>query len=130
VHRTARGSGGRVLSELSQLGAVQLVRLAKLMDEPDDLARVADDVGRKLRRDHQVNAATVDLLEVEQSPQKGVSQDLCAGVPLERNAHERDLVVALPQLLREPLGENLSAAVDERHLRETHRDSHALATRA
>ena len=61
--------------ELAEVGAVELVRLTELVDEPHALVRVADDVRRELRRDHDVDPAPVRLLEVEHSPEERLRQD-------------------------------------------------------
>ena len=50
-----------------------------------------------------------------------------ARVPLERHGDERRLVPARVQLLGQPLGEHLGAAVRERHLRMRDDDPHRRA---
>ena len=95
--RRERAVLGR-LGELAELGAVELVRLPELVQEPDDLVRVPDAVRRELRRDHEVDRAAVRLLEVEQPPEERLRQHPLAGVPLERHRDELGLVAALAQL--------------------------------
>ena len=68
VDLAARRAVDRALAELRELGAVEVVRLAELVHEPDALARMAHDVARELRRDQQVDLAPLDLLEVEHAP--------------------------------------------------------------
>ena len=62
------------LVELAELGPVELVGLAELVEQPDDLVRVAHDVRRELRRDHEIDRRTVGLLEVEQPPEERLRQ--------------------------------------------------------
>ena len=82
------------LAELAERGAVELVGLAELVDEPDDLVRVADDVRGELRRDHEVDPPAVRLLEVEQPPEERLGQHALARIPLERDADEVGVVAA------------------------------------
>ncbi|MBW8741036.1 MAG: hypothetical protein JF623_00075 [Acidobacteria bacterium] len=112
------------LAELAELGAVELVRLPKLMQEPDDLVRVTDRVRRKLRRDHDVDRSPVRFVEVEQPPEECLAEDALAWIPLVRNRDEVDLVPAHAQLRHEVVGEDLRAAALERHLRRADRDPH------
>ena len=73
IARTVARSNG-VLAELPELGPVELVGLPELVDEPDDLVRVADRVGGELRRDDEVDRAALRLLEVEQPPDERLAQ--------------------------------------------------------
>ena len=116
------------LAELAERGAVELVRLAELVDEPDDLVRMADDVRRELRRDHEVDPAPVGLLEVEQPPDERLGQDALARVPLERHRDEVGVVAALAELGDQVVGEDLDAAAGEGDLWPADRDSQVLAT--
>src|SRR4029450_12218525 len=117
----------RRLAELSELGAVELVRLPELVHEPDDLVRVADAVRGKLGRDHELDPAAVRLVEVEQPPEERLGQYALTGIPLERDADEVGLVPALAELLDEVVGEDLDAAARERHLRSADGDLHERA---
>ena len=58
----------RRFGELPELGAVEVVGLAELVHEPDDLVRMADAVGGELRRDHEVDRPARRLVEVEEPP--------------------------------------------------------------
>ena len=103
------------LAELAELGAVELVRLAELVDEPDDLVRVADDVAtgtwsRSRGRSRRPSAS----VEVEQPPEERLGQHALAGVPLERHGDEVGVVAALAQLGDEVVREDLDAAARER----------------
>jgi hypothetical protein len=122
----ARSSGDS--PNCPRVGAVELVRLAELVDEPDDLVRVTDDVGGELRRDHEVDPLPVGLFEVEQPPEERLGEHALAGVPLERDADEVGVVAAATELLDEVVGEDLDAAAGKWHLRPTDGDSHVRAT--
>jgi hypothetical protein len=127
VHGAAQRPRLRIVAELAQLGAVEVVRLAELVHEPDDLVRVAHGVGGELRADHEVDRATVRLLEVDEAPEEGLGQDALARVPLERDGDERRFVAARAQLVGELLREDLGAAVCERHLGRADGDPHLRA---
>ena len=94
------------------------------MDQPRDLVRVPDEVGRKLRGDHQIDRPAVAFAQIEQPPRRGVRQDFFLRVPLERDADELGLVAARAQLPHELANVDLGAAVHERHLRFA--DEHSL----
>jgi hypothetical protein len=94
------------------------------VQDPDDLVRVADGVRRELRRDRELDRASVRLLEVEQAPEERLREDALARVPLERDGHEVDLVRARTQLRHEIVGEDLRAAALERHLGGADGDPH------
>ena len=68
VHCASRGAVERLLPVLAELGAVEVVGLAELVDEPHHLVGMANDVGGELRPDHEVDRAALHLLEVEQAP--------------------------------------------------------------
>ena len=116
------------LAELAERGAVELVRLAELVDEPDHLVRMADDVRGELRRDHQVDAPAVRFLEVEQPPEERLRQDALAGIPLERHADEVGVVAAALELGDQVVGEDLDSAPGEGDLWTADGDSQVLAT--
>ncbi len=124
VDRAPRRPVDRVGAELPELGSVQLVRLPELVHEPDDLVRMADDVGGELRPDYEVDRPAVHLVEVDHPPEERLGEDALAGIPLEGHGHESRLVAPRMQLLRQPLGEHLGAAVRERHLGTAHGDPH------
>src|SRR5439155_14521471 len=119
----------RTLPELAQGRAVELVRLTELMQQPHDLVAVPDGVGRKLRRDHEVDRASVRLVEVEQPPEKGLAQHTLARIPLVGNRDEIGLVSARAELGYQIFLEDLGAAAGERDLRRADRDSHPTASR-
>ena len=128
VDLPAERAVGRRLGELAELGAVELVRLAELVQEPDDLVRVADAVRRELRRDHEVDRAAVRFGQVGEPPEERLGQHPLAGVPLERQRDDVGLVPALAQLGGEVVREDLGAAALERHLRAADGDPHVRAT--
>ena len=116
------------LAELPELGAVELVGLPELVDEPDDLVRMADDVAGELGRDHELDPPAVRLVEVEQPPEERLGQHALARVPLERNGDEVGVVSALGELGDEVVREDLDAPSRERHLGAADGDSQVLAT--
>src|SRR5262249_1941282 len=117
----------RRLAELAEFGPVELVRLAELVDEPDDLVPVPDGVGGELRPDHEVDGAAVDLVEVDQAPEERLRQDPLARGPLERDGDEGGRVGAGTGLVGQLRGEDLGPAVRERDLRRTDENSQVLA---
>ena len=127
MHGAPRGALLGALTELAELGAVELVRLPELVQEPNDLVRMPDRVGRELRRDHEVDRATVGLGQVEQTPEEGLREHALPGVPLVRHGDQVGLVSARPQLLDEVVGEDLGPTARERHLRRADGNSHALS---
>ena len=78
MHGAPRGALLGALAELAELGAVELVRLPELVQQPNDLVRMADRVRRELRRDHEVDRATVGLGQVEQTPEEGLREHALA----------------------------------------------------
>ena len=111
-----------VVAEVAVRRAAQLVGGAVLVNQPGDLVRVADEVGRELRGDHEIDRPPVALAEIEQPPGRGVGQDLFLRIPLERHAHELGVVAARVQLAHQLTDVHLGAAVHERHLRFTDDD--------
>ena len=118
------------LAELPELRAVELVRLPELVHEPHALVRMADEVGRELRRDDDVDRAAVGFVEIEQAPHEGLREDAGARVPLERKRHELGLVVARAKLVDEPVGEDLRPAPREGDLGPEDGDSHGFSSRS
>ena len=111
------------VAEVAVFGSAQLVRRSILMDQPRDFPRMANEVRRKLRGDHQIDRLAVALAEIEESPRRGVRKDLVLRVPLEGNADQLCLMPALAQLTNELPHVHLGAAVDERHLGLTDHDA-------
>ncbi len=111
-------------AELPEVGAVQLVGLPELVHEPHTLLTVPDDVGRELRRHHDVDRAAVRLFEIEHPPEERLGQHAGARVPLERDRDEIRLVAARAQLRDELVREDLGAPARERHLRPEDGDPH------
>ncbi len=109
-----------------KLGPVELVGLPELVHEPDDLVRVADRVGGKLRRDDEVDGPLLRLLEVEKPPDERFAQRPRPGIPLERDLDVLDLVSAVAQLAHERLRQDLRAAPLERNLRRADCDPHPV----
>src|SRR5207249_5335764 len=74
LDRASRRSILGALAELAELCAVQLVRLAELVQEPDDLVLMPNGVRGELRCDHEVDRASVGLVEVEQPPEERLAE--------------------------------------------------------
>ena len=117
------GRGGEVA--LGRAEAV--VRLAELVDQPDDLVLVPHEIGRELHRDHEIDALSVRLRHVEKPPRERGRQDLRARVPLERKTHELGLVPEGRELAHEAFRVALRAAGRERHLRGADEDARHLS---
>jgi hypothetical protein len=130
LHLTARRAILRGLRELPELGAIELVCLPELVHEPDALLVMANDVRGELRRDHHVDPAPVDLLELDHPPQKGLREHGRARIPRERDRYEIRFVTARPQLGRQRVGEDLGAAVRKGDLWSADGDPHRPTLRA
>ena len=128
LHLAAERAVARGLGELPELRAVELVGLAKLVEQPHDLVGMAHAVRRELRRDDEVDAPAVRLRQVGEPPEERLRQHTLARIPLERHRHEIRLVAAGAQLPDELVREDLGAAAVERHLRSADGDSHLRAT--
>ena len=107
--------------EIAERRAGELVRRAVLMDEPRHLARMAGEIGRKLRGDEDVDRAAVAFAEIEQTPGGGMRENLGLRVPLEGHAHELGVVPVRAQMPHELAHVKLGAALHERHLGLAHR---------
>ena len=90
---------------------------------------MTDCVRRKLGCDHEVDRPSVGLVEIEQPPQECLAQDALARVPLVGHRYQVDVVVPRAELGDEVIGEDLGAAVLERHLRRADCDPHRAASR-
>src|SRR5207244_248635 len=75
----------RVAMEVTELGAPEVVSLAVLVAEPDDLVRMAKVVGRELDRNHEVDRLPVHLAQVEQMAHRHALDEYFGRVPLERD---------------------------------------------
>ena len=104
--------------------ARELVAGAVLVDQPRHLVRMADEVGRELGADGQVDPGPVALAQVEEPPRRGVGQDLVLRVPLEGDADELRLVAVQPELPHQLPDVVLGAPLDERDLGFTDDDAH------
>ena len=99
VNRPAGGAVERLLAELAENGAIEVVCLAELVHEPHDLVRMAHDVGGEFRGDEQVDRPALYVLEVEHPPDEGLGDDVLRRIPLERHSDELRFVVASAKLL-------------------------------
>ena len=64
--------------EVAERRAAQLVGRPVLVDQPGHLVRVADEVGRELGGDHQIDRLAVALAQIDEAPGGGVGEDLLA----------------------------------------------------
>src|SRR5207244_7369744 len=119
----------RALTELSERGAVELVGLPELVQQPDDLVRMPDCVGRELRRDHELDPTPVGFAQVEQPPEKSLREHALSRVPLVRNGDEVRLVPACAELGNQIVGEDLGPAPLEWNLRRADGDPHLRPSR-
>src|SRR5437763_4532818 len=96
-----------------------------MVDEPQYLPRVAGEVGRKFRRDHQVDTAMAHARHVEMTPRLGAREDLLARIVAKGHRHDLRLVTARVERGGQLAHEDLGAAVHERHLRLKDQDAEA-----
>src|SRR5439155_10151607 len=94
----------------------QLIRGSLLVDEPDDLAWMVDQVCGELHRDHHVDRHTVGFAKIEAAPQAHLMDELRRGSPLERDRRDLGLVPGLTQGADEPARVRLGAPRHERRL--------------
>ena len=106
-----------VVAEIAERRSTQLVRCAVLMNQPADLVRVTNEVGRELRGDQEIDRPAVALTEIDEPPGGRVRKDFVLRVPLERDADELSEIPAGRQLARQLPHVGFRAAVHERHLR-------------
>ena len=125
----ARSTLLRALTELPELGAVELVGLPELVQQPHHFVRMSDCIGGKLRRDGELDRASVGFTQIEQSPEKGLRKHALARIPLVGNGHEVRLVPASTKLADQIVGEDLGPAALERHLRCANGDPHLRPSR-
>ena len=117
----------RRVTELTVFGAVKLVRLPKLVDKPDNLVRMLDQVGNFVV----ITTSGGFCISAPSSMRRHIIV-LVASRSFGHGSHGRLTISASKttqaQLLNEPVRENLDPAAHERHLRPTHRHPHRLKT--
>ena len=64
------------VGELAERGAAQIVNRAVLVEQPGHLVRMADEVGRKLGRDHRVDRLVVGLRQIDEPPERRLREQL------------------------------------------------------
>src|SRR5205814_3311347 len=130
IERGELRSKARVLlavGEITVRRAVEIVRGAVLVDQPDHLARMPREPGREARGDQQVDRPRVAARQVEHPPGGGLPEQLVfASVKRERDA--LGFVSALPQLRDERLRVELRAIAGKRHTGFRDHNSHWTAT--
>ena len=127
LNRPARRALLRALTELAELRAIELVGLPKLVQQPHHLVGMTNGVRRKLRRDHELDRASVRFAQVEQPPEEGLGEHALARIPLVGNRDEVRLVPASAELADEVVREDLGPAALERNLRRADGDPHRPA---
>src|SRR5262249_26086195 len=103
-----------------------------LVNEPDALSPMPNEIRRKLGRDDEVDLGSVRLLQVDETPQERLREDADARIPLERQRHEVGFVAPDTQLADETVREHLRPApraTGVQHFRPHNCDPHAPKTR-
>ena len=114
-----------LLAEIGELRVVpQFVRTPVLMDQPDHLAFVRDEVCGELERDDHVDRQAVGLGQVERAPHGHLVHDLGRRVPLAGDHDLLGVVPRLPQGANHRLGVRLGPPAHERRLGVDDRDPH------
>jgi len=90
-----------------------------LVDKPDYLFGMLDEIRRELCGEHEVNRVMRRFFYIEQPPGEGCAQDIFFRIPLKGDHHRIDNMPLLFQLRRKGVNEFLRASADERHLRAT-----------
>ena len=75
------------------------------------------EVGRKSRRDHQIDVVGSCGPEIEHAPRRGVGEDLARWMPSEGKRHELRKMPPLSKLRDEAVHVRLGTPRNERHLR-------------
>src|SRR5439155_24045709 len=119
----------RAFTELAELRAIELVGLPELVQQPHHLVRMPDGVGRKLRRDDELDSASVGLAQIEQPPEERLGEHALARIPLVGDGDEIRLVTASTELADQIVREDLGPAALERHLRCANGDPHLRPSR-
>ena len=104
-------------------GAPQVVGLAVVVNEPGDLAGVAQGVGRRADRDEPVDAVAARLAQVQQPQPQGL---VGKGGPsrVEGDAHRVHPDAAPDQFALQIVHDLVGAALEERQERGSNDDSH------
>jgi hypothetical protein len=117
-------------SEVAVGGAKLVVRLAVLMDEPDDLVGVQSGVARKARCDDGIHLPATGVFKVQSPPGERASNQIEAFAFDERHGHEVRLHAAPDELLGQPADVPLGAAVRERRLDREHEHAGSVQAEA
>jgi len=96
--------------QISVFGVPQIVGCAVVVDEPDHLGRVADEIARRPDGDEAIPVGA----EIREAEGQHLLQELIRA-RAERKLQKLDRMTAGPQVPDQPLGQKLSAAPLERH---------------
>ena len=118
----AKPDVGLGMAELAVRRAAQIVNRAVLMKQPGHLVRMAHEIGRELRGDHEIHGLVVRLGQIDEPPQRRLREQFALRIGLERNRDFFRAVAEAAQLAHETADMPLGAAVDERHVRFTHKN--------
>ena len=93
--------------------AGEVVSRSILMDYPQDLPRMLDEVRGKLHSDHHIDKLAIRFRHIEHSPRDGAADDFSWRVPFERQRYYIDVVTSFDQCALEVCDVQLSAARNE-----------------
>ena len=103
---------------------MELVRLTKLVDKPDDLVRMSKQIRRELRCNHQIGRHVQIGAELDEPPHHRVRRQPVIRPPLPGKTHNLRLKIPGTQLLDKRVSEDLDSTTHERRLRPANRNPH------
>ena len=115
-HLQRLGVARLALGKVAVARAQQVVGLAELMDQPDHLVGMFDQIGREARRDDEIDPLARRLGEAHQSPGEAPLQQLGPRGPVERQGDDVHLEAAGLELVAQGVDQHLGSAVGERDL--------------
>ena len=102
--------------EIAVRRSAQFVSGAMLMDHPGDFARMPSEVGRKPSGDQEIDGFAIARRKIEQTPCRGLREELLLRLGSKRQRDEIDVMTALSQHVDEGPDVQLGAAGDKRHV--------------
>ena len=102
--------------EITVFSAAQIVRGPVLVREPDDLVRMAHEVGRELGANDDVDGLVVALGQIQEPPCRGVRQNLFLRIPFEWNGNQIGFISSGAQVVDQFSNQRLRPAAHEGHL--------------
>jgi hypothetical protein len=112
----AQSDVGVAVREVTVWRARELVCGAVLVDHPRHLIGVPREVGREACRDQEIDRLAVARREIEQTPRRGLGEQIRLRLGAEWDRDLLDRMAALTELVDERLDVPLRAAADERDL--------------